>query len=199
MNLIRKKRSRCMENNMINELFVQFNSLVDSLIEDFKEFNQNEEVLVFLAGKTKNFLDFTELTFLNVIFKFLSTLDTVNEGFSKEIEQSEELIKQIFDNIRGILDRIVIEDEEEEHGHSHGCGHSHGHEHHHHINMDGVQEDLDKIVDDLVFLKKLVATIGDIVFSSLKYKADEISQIEYEEEYKRFKDKIRKYCDEFDY
>lgn len=188
-----------MENNMINELFVQFNSLVDSLIEDFKEFNQNEEVLVFLAGKTKNFLDFTELTFLNVIFKFLSTLDTVNEGFSKEIEQSEELIKQIFDNIRGILDRIVIEDEEEEHGHSHGCGHSHGHEHHHHINMDGVQEDLDKIVDDLVFLKKLVATIGDIVFSSLKYKADEISQIEYEEEYKRFKDKIRKYCDEFDY
>ena len=199
MNLIRKKRLRCMENNMINELFVQFNSLVDSLIEDFKEFNQNEEVLVFLAGKTKNFLDFTELTFLNVIFKFLSTLDTVNEGFSKEIEQSEELIKQIFDNIRGILDRIVIEDEEEEHGHSHGCGHSHGHEHHHHINMDGVQEDLDKIVDDLVFLKKLVATIGDIVFSSLKYKADEISQIEYEEEYKRFKDKIRKYCDEFDY
>lgn len=188
-----------MENNMINELFVQFNSLVDSLIEDFKEFNQNEEVLVFLAGKTKNFLDFTELTFLNVIFKFLSTLDTVNEGFSKEIEQSEELIKQIFDNIRGILDRIVIEDEEEEHGHSHGCGHSHGHEHHHHINMDGVQEDLDKIVDDLVFLKKLVATIGDIVFSSLKYKADEISQIEYEEEYERFKDKIRKYCDEFDY
>ena len=138
-----------MENNMINELFVQFNSLVDSLIEDFKEFNQNEEVLVFLAGKTKNFLDFTELTFLNVIFKFLSTLDTVNEGFSKEIGQSEELIKQIFDNIRGILDRIVIEDEEEEHGHSHGCGHSHGHEHHHHINMDGVQEDLDKIVDDL--------------------------------------------------
>ena len=188
-----------MENNMINELFVQFNDLVDSLIKDFKEFNQNEEVLVFLAGKTKNFLDFTELTFLNVIFKFLSQIDTVNKEFSKEIEQSEELIRRVFENIRSILERIVIEDEEEEHGHSHGCGHSHGLEHHQHIDMDGVQEDLEKIVDDLVFLKKLVATIGDIVFSSLKYKADEISQIEYEEEYERFKDKIMKYYDEFNF
>ena len=116
-----------MDINTITPVITQFNNFIDSLIEDFKQYNLDEETLAFLVGKTRNFISFSELTLLNVIFGILDKLEAAGFDFNDEIQAAKNIINQIFENINNSLD-IILPEEEEQEGHVH----DHGHHHHHH-------------------------------------------------------------------
>lgn len=181
-----------MQNSMIKQLFTRADDLIDSLIEDFGEFNNNENVLGFLAEKTMNFINFSQTTFSMVIFGFLDKISDTKYNFDEEISKSKELINKIFENIKEILGHILQHEEDEEDG---DCEHDHEH-HHHHIDMDSVQEDIDKVVEYLVLLKGILSTIENFVLTSLKYESDKITEGEFKKAYNTFKENINKYYEE---
>lgn len=182
-----------MDINTITPVITQFNNFIDSLIEDLGQYNLDEETLAFLVGKTRNFISFSELTLLNVIFGILNKLETATYDFNDEIEEAKNIINQIFENINKSLDVILPEDEEEEHIHDHG----HHHHHHHHIEVEAVQDDVDKIVANLKVLKKLIGDITNIIMTTLKYQAEELDEKIFNKEYENFKNDIKNFTEEF--
>jgi hypothetical protein len=184
-----------MDLNTITPVITQFNNFIDSLIEDFKQYNLDEETLAFLVGKTRNFIDFSQLTLLNVIFGILNKLEEAGYDFSDEIKEAKNIINQIFERINQSLDIILPEEEEEEHIHDHGHGHHH---HHHHIDVESVQGDVEKVVANLKSLKKLIGEIVNIALSTLKYQANEINQTVFDKEYENFRDNMKNFKQEFE-
>ena len=183
-----------MQYDTITPLLTRFNNLVDSLINDFKEYSLDEDTLVMISKKTRNFITFTELALLNVNFAILEKMNDVKYNFNEQINQTKEMVELIFKQMNESLDKILEHEDEEEHNH----GHDHGHEHHHHVDVENVQEDIDKITECLIFLKKLLGEIGKMVISVVKYQKKEISEEEFNDIYNEFKENINKYRDEFD-
>lgn len=182
-----------MQEEMINQLINKFNDVIDSLINDFKEFNQNEDILAEISKKTRNFVSFTELSLSNVMFAVLTKLKENDYGLDEEITQLKEMIGQIFEKINKALDHILEHDDEDEHAH----GHDHSHHHHVHIDIDEVQEDIQEIIIALQFLKKIFKEIFIIVLSSLKYEVGSIEESIYQMEYNKFRENVKNLGQEF--
>lgn len=182
-----------MQEEMINQLINKFNDVIDSLINDFKEFNQNEDILAEISKKTRNFVSFTELSLSNVMFAVLAKLKENDYGLDEEITQLKEMIGQIFEKINKALDHILEHDDEDEHAH----GHDHSHHHHVHIDIDEVQEDIQEIIIALQFLKKIFKEIFIIVLSSLKYEVGSIEESIYQMEYNKFRENVKNLGQEF--
>ena len=186
-----------MQEDMIIPLIDRFNNLIDSLINDFKEFKLDEEGILFLSKKTQNFIDTAELTLLNIIFKIFEKIDDVKYNFDDDIKISKGIIKKIFEDMNNSLNNILEHDHDEHHDHGHEHGH-HDHKHHMDIDIKDVQKDIDNINEKLVFLKNLVDDISKILLLSLQYQNNSIDESEFSAEYSSFKEKMKKYCKEFD-
>ena len=183
-----------MQYDTITPLLNRFNNMVDSLIKDFKEYNLDGETIIFLAKKTKNFINFTDLALLNVIFAIFEKIDIARYNFDEEILEAKQIIGKIFEDMNESLNTILEHDhDEEEHDH----GHDHDHEHHQ-IDVDEIQKDLKVIVDDLAILKKLLDGICDMLIVTLKYQAEEIKEEVFKKEYDNFKDNMAQFNDEFE-
>ncbi len=182
-----------MQYDALTPLLTRFNNLVDSLIKDFKDYKLDEETVIFLAKKTRNFISFTEAALLDVIFKVLENMGDVKYVFDDEIKIVQSIIEKIFAKINESLDTILEHDHDETEEHVH----EHDHEHEHHIDIENVQKDIDKIIDYLTFLKKVLDDVGKIVISLLKYKNKDISEDDFDKEYNIFKEKIDNYKNEF--
>lgn len=183
-----------MQNEMINQLITKFNDVVDSLIKDFNEFNLDEDTLVDIAKKTRNFIIFNELTLSNIMFAVLEKINVAKYNFDYEITQVKEMIRQLFERLNKDIDHILEHDDEEEHAH----GHDHSHTHHHvHVDIDEVQDDIQEIIKCLEFLKKVFADLFDIVLASLKYQVGTLEDEEYTIEYNKFKENVKKLEEEF--
>lgn len=178
---------------MINTLIDRFNNFIDSLIDDYKEYNLDEETIIFLANKTRNFIGFSEITFMNVIFAALEKVNSVKFQFDDEIKKSKNMITKIFENMNESLN-VILKDEDEE---EHDCCHGHEHEHHHHVNVDEIQDDVNIIIDNLVFLKKLMNDVCMMVLSSLMHENKNMNEEEFKKNYDNFKEKIKDYENEF--
>lgn len=183
-----------MQIDTITPVINRFNNLIDSLIKDFKEYNLDEDTMGFLAEKTRNFIGFSELALFNVIFGVLDNLSDAKYKYDDEINETKKIINKIFENMNESLDTILAhEDEEEEH-----C-HDHDHEHHHyHIDVDEVQDDVNKIIDNLGILKKLIGGICDMILLTIKYHADEIKEEVFKKEYNNFKKNIADFNNEIE-
>jgi len=185
-----------MEDNLINSMFNRFNNLIDSLIEDFNQYNFDEETVVFLAEKTKNFIGFSKFALFNVIFGALKTLNNLKDDFHVDVTSIENILNKLFENINESLDNILPEDEEEE---PLGCHcHGHNHEHHHHVDVENIQDDIEKIKANLVMIKKLIDDIAVIVISSLKYQANEINDEIFKKEIDNFKSNFNDFKKDFE-
>lgn len=176
-----------MQSDIFTPIIAKFNDLIDSLIKDYEEFNLDEDTLGFLATKTRNFISFNKLTLNNVIFATLETLEVKGYDFNNIANESKEFMNSIFDKINESVDNILHEDDNQEHHHDHGHDH---HQHHYHIHIDEVQDDIDKIKEYLVLLKKLIGYVGDIIISSLKYKANDMTEDEFSNKYAKFKENL---------
>ncbi len=184
-----------MQYDTLTPLITRFTNLIDSLINDFKNYKLDEETVIMLAKKTRNFISFTELALLNVIFKVLEKMGEYQFVNDDQISDIKKMVESIFDKMNQSLDTILQhDDEEEEHVHDHG----HDHEHHHHIDIESVQKDIDKIVEYLVFLKKILLDVGQMAISLLKYQGKEINEEEFKKEYTQFKDNMDSYKSEFE-
>jgi ABC-type nickel/cobalt efflux system permease component RcnA len=181
-----------MQYDIIKPLIDNFNNLIDSLIKDLEEFKLHEEAVAFLAKRTRNFINSTQSTFLDIIFKVLEKTNDTNYNFDDEINISKEIIKKIFEDINSALNNILAH-EEEEHDHDH----DHGHEHHHHVDVENVQDDLNLIREKLVILKEIIGDICNIIVLSLKYHNNTIDESKFNTEYNTFKEKVKSYKDEF--
>lgn len=186
-----------MQFDMITPLIERFNNLIDSLIKDFEEYNLDGETIIFLAKKTKNFINFTELALLTVIFKILEKMSDVTYQFDEEIKEANQMIDKIFEELNKSVEKILEQDNEEEHDHHHH-GHGHHHHEHHDIDVDILQEPVEKIKEYLDFLKKLMGNIGDMVIKVLKYQNKEIIEEEFKGEYNSFKENMKKFKEEFE-
>ena len=102
------------------------------------------------------------------------------------------MIEKIFEKLNESLSNILVHEDEEEHVH----GHDHNHVHYH-VDVENVQKDIDKIIEYLVFLKKILGSLGSVILSLLKYQNKEISEEEFNKEYTTFKENINNYKNEF--
>lgn len=177
-----------MQEEMINQLIGRFNDVVDSLINDFKQFNLDEDTLAEISKKTRNFITFNQLSLSNIMFAVLEKIDSTQYNLNDEINKSKEMIRQLFETLNGCLDHILEHADEEEHSH----GHDHDHSHHHvHVDIDEVQDDIKEIIKCLEFLKKLFGNIFSIALSSLRYMAGNLDEESYTTEYNSFKQNIQ--------
>ncbi len=184
-----------MQDDTLTPLITRFTNLIDALIKDFKDFNLDEETVIMLANKTRNFINFTELALLNVIFNILEKMGEYKFINDDQIKDITKMVETIFEKMNQSLDTILEhEDEEEEHVHDH----DHNHEHHFHIDIDAVQKDIDKIVEYLVFLRRLIVDVGQMAIALLKYQKKEISEDEFKNEYNLFKENMNSYKEEFE-
>lgn len=178
-----------MQYDTITPLITRFNNVVDSLTEDFKDKNLDAETVIFLAKKTRNFIGFTELALLNVIFAILDKMNNTNYKFDSEISDAKLIINNIFENMNKALDTILAHDhDEEEYLH----GHNHNHEHHYDFDVDEIRGDINQILENLASLKKIIGDIAEIVISTIKYEADEIKEDVFKKEYANFKENIER-------
>lgn len=183
-----------MQYDTLTPLITRLNDFLDSLIKDFKEYKLDEETIVFLSEKTKNFINFTELSLFNVVLKVLGNLGDAKYVFDDEIKMINNMVENIFERLNESFSTILVPEDEE--GHAHGHDHDHNHVHYH-VDVENVQKDIDKIVDYLVFLKKILADLGNVIISLLKYQNKEISEEEFNKEYTTFKENINNYKNEF--
>lgn len=181
-----------MQYDTLTPLITRLNDFLDSLIRDFKEYKLDEETIVFLSEKTRNFINFTELSLFNVVLKVLENIGNVKYAFDDEIKLINKMIEKIFEKLNESLSNILVHEDEEEHVH----GHDHNHVHYH-VDVENVQKDIDKIIEYLVFLKKILGSLGNVILSLLKYQNKEISEEEFNKEYTTFKENINNYKNEF--
>ena len=184
-----------MQYDTVTPLIGRFNDLIDSLIKDFKEYKFSEKTLIYLANKTKSSINFTEVALMNVFIKVLENMGDARYVFDDEIKIITKMVDKIFEKINESLDVILEEDHEEGEEHVHEHGHDHDHEHN--IDIESVQKDIDKILECLTFLKKILGDVGKIVISLLKYRNKEITEEEFNKEYTTFKENIETYKNEF--
>lgn len=183
-----------MDKTIITPIIERLNNVIDSLIDDFKEYNLDEETIGFLVQNTRNFIEFSKVTLLNVIFGVLEKAGDKKYDFDDVIHETENLINKIFDSIDESLNRILPEEDEQECGHDHAHGHHH---HHYHIDVDAVQEDIDKVISDLTALKKLLGEVTDMVLLTLRYQAEEINEKVFGNEFDKFKDNVKRFKEEY--
>ncbi len=185
-----------MQFDTVTPLIKRFNNLIDALIKDFKEFNLDDDAIIFLAQRTRNFINFTKIAFLKVILIILER-DETKFDFKEILDDINQMVDAVFEGLNKLLDDILAKEDEDAHAHAHSHSHSHAHEHHD-IEVDNLQEYLDKITEYLGFIKKLLGDTCEIVLSSLKYKNREITEKEYNDKYNAFKENINSYKKEFE-
>lgn len=156
-----------MTKNLIKERLKEFNDLIDSLIKGFTKYNMDEHALIFLAKKTKKFMTFTQRIILNILFKILGTFGGAKNIFDKYIIDTNEIIENIFKQMEISLNNILTQK----------------------VGIDN-QEDVDSIVFNLKFIRKIITNLGEMAISLLKYQSSSISEDEFRQEYRKFKDKF---------
>ena len=184
-----------MQYDTLTPLITRLNDFLDSLIKDFKEYKLDEETIIFLSEKTRNFINFTELSLFNVVLKVLGSMDDAKYVFDEEVKIINKIVVKIFDKLNEALGNILVEEEGEEHVHDH----DHDHEHkHYHIDIENVQKDIDKIIEYLTFLKNVLSDLGKFIISLLRYQNKEITEEDFNKEYTLFKERINSYNNEFE-
>lgn len=181
-----KIRGIIMQSDMITSLLKEFDDMIDSLLNDFKKFNADEDALAFIAKRTRSFIASTDLALNNIIFKVLEKMEDDKFDFNKQINESKAIVKVIFEKINQWIDHILEHEQEEEE-------HIHGHDHHHHhihIDLDEVQDDINSISDYLQQLKLLFNSIIEMLISSARYHNNDISDDDYQKANQRFKQEI---------
>ena len=143
-----------MQFDTVTPLIKRFNNLIDALIKDFKEFNLDDDAIIFLAQRTRNFINFTKIAFLKVILIILER-DETKFDFKEILDDINQMVDAVFEGLNKLLDDILAKEDEHAHAHAHSHSHSHAHEHHD-IEVDNLQEYLDKITEYLGFIKKLL-------------------------------------------
>lgn len=142
-----------MQNNMITPLIKEYNNMIDSLTDDFKKYNKDEETLAFIIQRTENFIDSTRLALNQIIIPVLEK--DKDKNYEKEIKELKIESDDIFKKMEEITSNTLIHEEEEEHIHDH-------HHHHHHLNMDieEVQDEIQQLTNYLMQLKELLQNIS---------------------------------------
>ena len=95
-----------MQYDTLTPLITRLNDFLDSLIRDFKEYKLDEETIVFLSEKTRNFINFTELSLFNVVLKILENIDNVKYAFDDEIKLINKMIEKIFEKLNELMRKI---------------------------------------------------------------------------------------------
>lgn len=152
----------------LTRLLKRFNYLIDKLINDFQRYDMDEASIVFLAGKTRNFMSFTHKIVLKVLFVFLNKFSSAKYKFNEEIIDIDKMFSIIFESMNNSLNEILDEKGDE-----------------------NKKENIEKIVSSLTLLKKLMADIADIVLSILKFQSDNIDENEFKNKYREFKLNIK--------
>lgn len=158
-----------MKNNILKDQLSVFNNLIDYLIKGFTKYNLDEFALIFLAKRTKGLMTFTHIAILNTLFKILKTFGGVKNIFDKYIFDTNEIIDNIFKQIENSLNNILSQK----------------------AGIDN-QEDIDNIVSNLKFVKKIILNLAQIAVSVLKYQSNVINEDEFKEEYRKFKEQFDK-------
>lgn len=158
-----------MKNSLFKEQLEKFNGFIDYLINGFTKYNLDEHTLIFLAKRTKKFMSFTHIVILHFIFKILGTFSVAKNIFDKYILDTNEIIENIFKQMEISLNNILTQK----------------------VGMDN-QDDVDNIVLNLKFLRKIITNLGEMAISVLKYQSNTITEQEFKEEYRKFKEKFEK-------
>ena len=94
---------------------------------------------------------------------------TYKNIFDKYILDTNEIIENIFKQMEISLNNILTQK----------------------VGMDN-QDDVDNIVLNLKFLRKIITNLGEMAISVLKYQSNTITEQEFKEEYRKFKEKFEK-------
>jgi hypothetical protein len=154
---------------LIKDQLGKFNDLIDSLIKGFTKYNLDEHTLIFLAKKTKRFMSFTHMAILNILFRILGTFIGAKDLFDKYIMDTNEIMDNIFKQMENSLNDILTQK----------------------VGIND-QEEIDGIVLNLKFMKKIITNLGEMAISVLKFQSNTINEDEFREEYRKFKDKFDK-------
>lgn len=184
-----------MQTDMVTTLLNKFNDMIDSLLDDYSQFRDDEQTLAFLAKRTRNFISSTNLALNNIVFTLIEKMNNEDYDISDEIQASKQMINHIFEQMTESVNHILEhenDEEEEEHVHDHN------HEHHVHVDVEGVQDDIDKLQKYLKILKKIFISLISIIISFIKYQTNETEEKDFIEDYANFKEDINSYINEFE-
>ena len=156
-----------MNNELISKQLIKFNSLVDFLIKGFTKYDLDEHTIVFLAKLTKKFMKFTHLTVLNILFKILTRFAGAKNLFDKYILDTNLIVDNVFRQIEISLNNILTNK----------------------VGIDN-QEEVDNIISNLNFIKKIITNLAEMAISVLKYQSNTIDEDEFKKEYRQFKDRF---------
>lgn len=156
-----------MTNELIDKELIKFNNLIDFLIKGFTKNNLDEHTIVFLANITKRFMTFTHIAVLKIVFKILKRFTGAKNLFDKYILDTNIIVDNVFKQIEMSLNNILTNK----------------------VGIDN-QEEVDNIILNLNFIKKIITNLGDIAISVLKYQSNTIDEEEFKKEYRKFKYKF---------
>ena len=159
---------------LINEELSKFNGTIDYLINAFTKYNLDEHALLFLAKRTKRFMTFTHVIVLHILFRVLKTFSGAKNIFDKYILDTNQMVDDAFKQIEDSLNNIL----------SNKMGISN-------------QDDIDNIISNLKFIKKIITNLTEMALSVLKYQSNVINEDEFREEYRKFKEKFENDKNEF--
>jgi hypothetical protein len=109
------------------------------------------------------------MAILNILFRILGTFIGAKDLFDKYIMDTNEIMDNIFKQMENSLNDILTQK----------------------VGIND-QEEIDGIVLNLKFMKKIITNLGEMAISVLKFQSNTINEDEFREEYRKFKDKFDK-------
>lgn len=148
----------------IKNSFRIFNKLTNNLINALTKYDLDEHSLIFITKRTKNLMSFTQKILLKITYQFLKTTHTLGSKITDDMIDINKIIDIIFDQITRSLINIETRKVDE-----------------------NKQQDIDDIVNNLLFLKNIVDSLSEMILYVIKFHADIINEEEFREDYRRFK------------